>query len=106
MVTYKKLKYNNADVVQVRSAQKDANGLQIDTGYVRHAVFEINTNNAATNVSTSSLGLGSKSPRLVQIFNESGDEVNADVVISSTSITINLIGAPANKTWTGHVTAW
>lgn len=103
MVTYKKLKYGGNDVIQVRSAQKDANGRQIDTAYVRHVEFDINTNDTTTNcVLDARIG----TPRLVQIFDDSGNEVNADVVMTSTQVTVNLVGAPANKTWKGHVTAW
>lgn len=107
MVTYKKLKYNNADIIQVRSALKDANGAQIDTTYVRHAEFNINTSDTTTNVSISSLNLSTgKIPHVVQIYDSLGKEIAADVQITSTQITVNLIGAPTGQTWKGYVTAW
>ena len=103
--------------VQVESAVRDGTGKIISTDCVRHAEFAIDTDDATTSVSFSTLALGNASdgstatarvPRLVQVFDENGNEVGVDAKIDLTGqkIDIALTGAPANKTWTARVTAW
>ena len=57
MVTYQKLKHNDASVVQVESAIRDGNGVKIDTNYARKAIILSNTqvtfsSNPDTNTNT------------------------------------------------------
>ena len=119
--TVKKLRYNDGSTdglpVQVESAVRDGTGKVISTDCVRHAEFTIDTDDTTTSVAFSTLALGNASdgttttariPRLVQVFDENGNEVGVDVKIDLTGekIDIALTGAPANKEWTARVTAW
>ena len=105
-VTYKKLTYSGSPI-QVESAIRDGTGQIIKDKCARHATFTIDTDDTTTNVLVSSLRLRSgELPRMVQIFDASGKEVGAEVNISATQITVNLIDAPADETWTAQVTAW
>ena len=115
----KRLKWDN-NPVQVESAIRDGTGKVISTDCVRHAEFPIDTDDATTSVAFSTLALGSswdgidghstvaRIPRLVQVFEENGNEVGVDFKIdtSQSKIDVYLVGAPANKTWTVRVTAW
>lgn len=103
----KKITYDGKPV-QVESAIRDGTGLQINTTYVRHAEFSITTTATTTsgNVMISDLGLGGKTPRIVQIFDDSGNEVGGDVTVSSTQVTYTLIGTVAGQTWKCYITAW
>ena len=103
----KKITYDGKPV-QVESAIRDGTGLQISTTYTRHAEFTITTTATTTsgNVLVADLGLGGKTPRIIQIFDANGNEVGADISMTSTQITYNLIGTVADQTWTCHITAW
>lgn len=108
----KKLTWSNTPI-QVESAIRDGTGQIIKDKCARHATFSIDTdepdsdNPPTWEIPVSSLGLRSgELPRMVQIFDASGKEVGAEVNISATQITVNLIDAPADETWTAQVTAW
>lgn len=119
--TVKKLRYNDGSTeglpVQVESAVRDGTGKIISTDCVRHAEFEIDTDDATTSVSFSALALGNASdgstatariPRIIQVFDHNGNEVGVDAKIDliGEKIDITLTGAPADKKWTARVTAW
>ena len=94
--------------VQVDSAIRDGTGLNISDTYASHAEFSITTSASTTtgNVMVSTLGLYGKTPRIVQIFDANGNGVGADVTVTDTQITYNIIGTTAGQTWKCRVTAW
>ena len=108
----KRLTYSNAPI-QVESAIRDGTGQIIKDKCARHATFPIDTDEPDSDdpptweILVSSLGLRpGELPRIVQIFDASGHEIGAEINISATQITVNLIDAPADEIWTAQITAW
>jgi hypothetical protein len=104
--------------VQVESAIRDGTGKLI----IKYASYNINTNSTAgdtemfpknisdfnfgTNPPGGASGAPNVVPRIIQIYDDSGKEVHADVQVTSTQIKITVTDAPVSKTWTVRVTAW
>ena len=110
MVTYKKLTYGGNEV-QVQSAIRDEAGVKISTNYARCVSFSITTTAGSTTHSelfsgTNLSKLGTKRPKVIQIYDNNGNEVEGDVQITGTGIVINLLGTTADQTWNVYVTAW
>ena len=111
----KKITYDGKPI-QVESAIRDGTGKII----MKYAEYTISTNSTAgdtetktKNISDFSFGYSNPPtntiaivPRIVQIFDASGNEVHADVQITSTQIIITITDAPVSATWTVRVTAW
>ena len=117
MVTYEHILFNN-NKVQVDSALRDGNGLRIDTGYVVHAEYTLTVSTSQQyHKPFTDLNLGSypsggstvaRIPRLVEIYDANGSEINTDVKIDLTNsrITIYPTAVSPSQTWTVRVTAW
>ena len=93
MVTYQKLKHNDASVVQVESAIRDGNGVKIDTNYARKAIILSNTqvtfsSNPDTNTNTDYPYRGS---------------ISATGVTSSTPVDVTFADEEANSL---HYASW
>ena len=110
----KKITYDGKPV-QVESAVRDGTGVVISTEYVRHAEYTVTVSTSQQyHKSFSDLALGTNSagnariPRLVEIFNASGEQICTDVTIDTTNsrITIYPTACDPSQTWTVRVTAW
>lgn len=101
------IKYNGAPV-RVESAIRDGTGLNINSTYASHYEAEIITTASTTigNIMVSSMNLYGKKPRLVQIIDADGKIVGADVTVTDTQVTYNIIGTVAGQTWKCRITAW
>ena len=99
--------YDNKPV-QVDSAIRDGTGLNIYSTYASHYETTINTvaGTTAGNLLVENMGLYGKTPRIVQIFDAGGKAVGADITVTDTQITYNIIGTTAGQVWKCRVTAW
>ena len=105
--TGRKILYDGKPV-QVDSAVRDGTGLNINSTYASHYEANITTaaDTTAGNVMVVDMGLYGKTPRIAQIIDASGNVVGADVTITDTQVTYNIIGTTAGQTWNLRVTAW
>ena len=110
----KKITYDG-NPIQVESAIRDGTGVVISTEYVRHAEYTVTVSTSQQyHKSFSDLALGTNSagnartPRQVEIFDTSGNQIQTDVTIDITNTRITLYPTACDpaQTWTVRVTAW
>ena len=102
----KKILYDGKPV-QVDSAIRDGTGLVIGDTYVRHAEYIVTVSTSQQyQKAISDLNLGGKTPRQVQVYNASGQEILTDIQITSDYVIIYPTALSSAETWTVRVTAW
>ena len=96
-------------------AYRDGQNNVIDVSYVKHAEYTVTVSTSQQyHKSFSDLALGTNSagqarkPRLVEIFDASGNRIYTDVTIDTTNsrVTIYPTTISPAQTWTVRVTAW